>query len=158
MDKVRRASLADHMQYLERQKMCGILQIATASHHARDSHGNETILSQVLHCSHLFDGFTSSRPPSGSQHLNLLPQASFIHADGIVTSFQAWCPLLYFYWRCVFGSNAVPSIHSSLYSAWIRSRRRAPSCTTIHSESRVYTMRSPSCGRNKRRPSPAGET
>jgi uncharacterized protein YciI len=47
MDKVRRASLADHLQYLERQKMCGILQMATASHHARDSHGNETILSQV---------------------------------------------------------------------------------------------------------------
>ena len=52
MDKVRRALLADHVQYLERQKMCGILQMATASHHARDSHGNETILSQVQYERH----------------------------------------------------------------------------------------------------------
>jgi uncharacterized protein YciI len=47
-DKIRRQFLQDHIDYLARQKMCGILVMASASQHAWDSKGRPTILSQFV--------------------------------------------------------------------------------------------------------------
>ena len=47
-DKIRKTHLQDHLDYLARQKMCNILVMASASHHAFDSQGRQTILSQFV--------------------------------------------------------------------------------------------------------------